>query len=638
MPRSLLYSLLLGIFSALNATAQAAQPNVLFIAVDDLRPELRCYGETHMVTPNIDRLAASGRLFRNHYVAVPTCGASRYAMLTGRRPTPASASVSNNAFDLLGGNPETWAHLLRNNGWRTVSLGKITHEPDGFRWVVNSSLGGDDRGRIRVGSAEAGLSWDEILFDHGRWGARNNPLFNYASGSGRTSGVSPAYEIGVDGSGASVPDETYQDGRIAEVAIEKLREFKDDQTTFCLAVGFYRPHLPFNCPKAYYDLYDPATLPEPFPLAKPAGAETSTTNQSGELSNYGHGFYPGDPGTHTDDAYRRKLRRAYFASVSYGDAQIGKVLDALEALGLAQNTIVVLWGDHGWQLDDYDLLGKHTCLERSLHAPLIIRAPEMSFRGVPAAGLVESIDIYPTLVQLCGLARPAGIDGASLVPLLNNPDSPGKGWTYSAFEGNEESVRTSRWRLVASGSVPAYDLYDLETTPFELTDVSASEGAVLSDLANNKLHTQATRSGTTTFGAWQQSHFTPEEILDPGIAGFAANPDADHQANVFEYLGETAPRNPSSTWISSSEIADLTAFGLQGQWLTFRFRASSAIDDLRLLPQFSTDLVTWSAFDPVYLDKLILSPTLNEYLFRPSIPISPTLSRGFWRLKVVLQP
>src|SRR5687768_16108566 len=142
--------LLAFVVASANALA-ATRPNVLFIAVDDLRPELGCYGQAHMRTPNIDRLAATGRLFRNHYVAVPTCGASRYAMLTGRRPTPSNASVSNSAFNLLAGNPETWSHLLRNNGWRTVSLGKITHEPDGFQWVTTSALGGDDRGRTRVG-------------------------------------------------------------------------------------------------------------------------------------------------------------------------------------------------------------------------------------------------------------------------------------------------------------------------------------------------------------------------------------------------------------------------------------------------------------------------------------------------------
>jgi len=222
--------------------------------------------------------------------------------------------------------------------------------------------------------------------------------------------------------------------------------------------------------------------------------------------------------------------------------------------------------------------------------------------------------------------------------MLNNPDAPGKGWAYSAFEGNEESVRTARWRLVASGATPTYDLYDLETTPFELTDVSASQAAVLSDLIENKLHVQPARTGTTTFGQWQNAHFSPEELLDPAIAGFAANPDADAGANVFEYLGETHPRNAASTWMTSGEIEDLTARGLPGRWFTFRFRASSLIDDLRLLPQFSNDLINWSTSEPVYLRQRPVSSTLNEYVFRRSTPVMPASTRGFWRLQVMAQP
>jgi hypothetical protein len=191
-------------------------------------------------------------------------------------------------------------------------------------------------------------------------------------------------------------DETYQDGRIAEVAIEKAARIQRRPDDHLSRGGILPAAPPFNCPKAYDDLYDPAMLPEPFPLAKPAGAETSTTNQSGELSNYGHGtFYPGDPARTPTTRIAASCGARISRPWSYVDAQIGKVLDALEALGpRAEHDWWLLWGDHGWQLDDYDLLGKHTCLERSLHAPLIIRAPEMSFRGVPAAGLVESIDIY----------------------------------------------------------------------------------------------------------------------------------------------------------------------------------------------------------------------------------------------------
>src|SRR5687767_6068875 len=239
--------ILMAVFGLGLVSPALATHNVLFIAVDDLRPELRCYGATHMITPNIDRLANSGRLFRRHYVAVPTCGASRYALLTGKRPTT-GPDTQNEAFAQLpgteGATPESFAHLFRRNGWRTVSLGKVSHEPDGFVWNTSSALGGDDRGRTFVTRPEMPFSWSEILFNPEKWGARNNPLFNYVNGTGRISGTSPAYEIGTNR-----VDEDYLDGQIAQAAIAKLREFKQDGTRFMMAAGFFRPHLPFNAPK-----------------------------------------------------------------------------------------------------------------------------------------------------------------------------------------------------------------------------------------------------------------------------------------------------------------------------------------------------------------------------------------------------
>ena len=245
----------------LGATlAAATPPNILFIAVDDLRPELGCYGESHMVTPHIDSLASQGRLFRNHYVAVPTCGASRYAMMTGLRPT--ASTDDNNAFNLmptsLPAQPESWADLLRRNGWHTVSLGKVTHEPDGYRWNFPSNY---DIGRSSATLPDMRFSWDEILYDHDKWGAQRYPLFAYADGTGRVRNVSAAWESGVDAVGQSLPDEAYPDGQMAQAAIEKLREFADDGTRFCMALGFFKPHLPLNAPKQYFDLYNPATLP-----------------------------------------------------------------------------------------------------------------------------------------------------------------------------------------------------------------------------------------------------------------------------------------------------------------------------------------------------------------------------------------
>jgi arylsulfatase A-like enzyme len=441
-------------------SAKTKHPNILFIAIDDLRPELGCFGEAHMHTPNIDRLASQGRLFRRHYVAVPTCGASRYALMSGFRPT--RATTGNGAFSHMPksrtSTPESWVDMLRRAGWHTVSLGKVSHEPDGFRWHLRS--GNYDLGRDFAKSPEMRFSWNEILYGHGPWGAQRYPLFACAGGTGRVRGKTPAYEIGVDKDGASLPDDAYPDGRIARGAIGKLRELAAAGQPFCFAVGFYKPHLPFNAPKKYYDLYDPANLPAPDPAKKPVGAEPATTRQSGEPSAY------------TNHKDRPALRRAYFACVSYTDAQVGKVLDELDALGISENTIVVLWGDHGWCLDDYTLLGKHVVLERGVHSPLIVRLPKslgaVHSPGTPSDSIVETIDIYPTLAELCGLVPPRNIDGRSFAPILRDPAAPGRDTAYSRF-GKLVTVRARDWRLIRCPG--GDDLYDLSTHPYELEDV-----------------------------------------------------------------------------------------------------------------------------------------------------------------------
>ena len=592
--------LLLLLGSTLAAVAQP--PNVLFIAVDDLRPELGCYGESHMVTPQIDTLASQGRIFRNHYVAVPTCGASRYALMSGLRPT--ASSDDNGAFNAMPSSlpaaPESWVDLLRRNGWHTVSLGKTTHEPDGYRWNFPATY---DINRQYATSPDMRFSWNEILFDHDKWGAQRYPLFAYADGTGRVKVTTPAYEQGVDDTGQSLPDEAYPDGQMAQAAIEKLREFADEDTRFCLAVGFFKPHLPFNAPKAYFDLYNPATLPEPNPLGKPVGANPATTTDSGEI------------GAYTDRNDRAQLRHAYFACVSYVDAQVGKVLAELDALGLADNTVVVLWGDHGWCLDDYGLIGKHKVLERSLEAPLIIRPPVSLrpevFAGIPAEGVVETIDIYPTIAELCGLTPPPSAAGSSLVPMLRNPFAPGKNHAYSRF-GSLTTIRTPDWRLInTSGD---YDLYDLSSFRYEREDVSAGNPSVVSALSSN-LNTQGTRPGTT-YAAWAGSN--------PLLADPSGDGDGDGSANALEYGAGTDALDASSRPAGTLASEDLTSIGLSDSELLFSFTVATHPDDLALLPSTSTDLETWS-FDPLeFLDAMELGGSRIQLRFRLTDTGDPT--------------
>lgn len=591
----------------LVATAgSAAPPNVLFIAVDDLRPQLGCYGESYMVTPHMDTLASQGRLFRNHYVAVPTCGASRYALMTGLRPT--ATTDDNDAFNQMSASlpaqPESWVDLLRRNGWRTVSLGKVTHEPDGYRWNFPSVY---DVGRSSATFPDMRHSWNEILFDHDKWGAQRYPLFAYADGTGRVSGVSPAWESGVNGLGQSLPDDAYPDGQMAQAAIEKLREFKDGNQRFCLAVGFYKPHLPFNAPKAYFDLYNPATLPAPVPLTAPTGANPATITSSGEVSSY------------SDATNRAKLRHAYFACVSYIDAQVGKVLAELDNLGLADNTVVVLWGDHGWRLNDYGTMGKHAVLERALESPLIIRPPANLrpevYAGVPAKGVVETVDIYPTIAELCGITPLASAVGSSLVPMLRNPFAPGKNHAYSRY-GSLTTIRTAGWRLInTSGD---YDLYDLSTFRYEVANVSASNPAIVSALSTN-LNNQGTRPGMT-YAEWAGGNSL---LTDPNGDG-----DGDGVANRVEYGAGTDGLNPADRPMSVLSFEDLTGFGFSNHELVYRFPVAADADDFTLLPGTSTNLQTWR-FDPLqFLEAVNLGGYDLQMRFRVT---DRSASRRFFR-------
>lgn len=555
-----------------------------------------------MVTPNIDSLASQGRLFRNHYVAVPICAASRYALLTGKRPT--SGTDSNSAFNNMPGSlpadPESWADLLRRNGWHTVSLGKITHEPDGYRWNYPSSY---DSGRQSATHPDMRHSWNEVLFDHDKWGAQWYPLFAYADGTGRVKDVTPAWESGVDETGQSLPDEAYPDGQMAQAAIHKLREFADDGTRFCMAVGFHKPHLPFNAPKAYFDLYDPASLPDPSPLSKPIGANSATAQQSAEIGHY------------ADNSDRAQLRHAYFACVSYIDAQVGKVLDELDALGLSDNTIVVLWGDHGWCLDDYGLMGKKVPLERAVEAPLIIRPPASLrpevFAGVPAEGLVESIDIYPTIAELCGLTPPASADGSSLVPMLQNPHAPGKTHAYSRT-GSLSTIRTLDWRLIsASGD---YDLYDLSSFRYELEDISASNPSVVDDLSAD-LDIQSTRPGTT-YSDWAGG--------EPLLSDPAGDADKDGVSNALEYGASTDALDASSRPVSTLSYEDLTSMGFSTDEIIFSLTVATDRDDLSLLPATSIDLLNWSFAPLEYLDATEMVGNAVQLRFRLSDHSAPT--------------
>ncbi len=458
------------ILFSLACASPAPPPNILFIAIDDLRPQLGAYGESQMVTPNLDELAEEGRLFTRHFVQVPTCGASRFALLTGTRPY-LPEHLNNQAFSTLlpkeeQNQPESFAHLFKQHGYYTASIGKISHMPDGRLFSYDGE--GD-------GALEMPQSWDKVWGPVGKWKTGWNAFFGYADGSNRNMerGAYPAFES------AAVADTSYPDGLIAEEAIETLREVKD--RPFLLAVGFFKPHLPFTAPQKYWDLYDEADIDlSPNPDA-PAGVMPGSLHPSSEMfRNYGGHASKGGTGVRIEDDHARKLRHAYYASVSFVDAQVGKVLDELNQLGLRENTIIVIWGDHGWHLGDHTLWGKHATFDRALRSTLIVQTPDMPERGKPAHGLVESLDLYPTLVELAGLKAPEGLGGSSITSLLQNPGHPGKDGAYGYWRGRR-TLRTDQYRFTrydAGGT----ELFDHQTDPYETVNVADRHPEVVAEL------------------------------------------------------------------------------------------------------------------------------------------------------------
>ncbi len=447
--------------------------NVLFIAVDDLRPSLGCYGAGHVLSPNIDRLAARGVRFDRAYCQQAVCGPTRASLLTGLRPD--SSTIHSNLQRVQDTIPEivSLPRHFRNHGYETVSIGKIYHfaDDDAPAWSMAPwRPSGEWTGRGYMAEESSRIAADQEQEALAAW--EKAKAANPQAPRPRT-GMGPAYEA------PDVPDNAYPDGKNADKAIAELRRLKDQP--FFLATGFFKPHLPFNAPKKYWDLYDRDALPlasqTDWPAASPAMAHTNW----GELRGY-HGM-PEEGPMPTDLAIT--LIHAYYACVSFMDAQVGRILEELDNLGLADNTAIVLWGDHGWKLNDYGAWCKHTNFEIDTHVPMIFADPDhRTNAGKGTAAQTEFVDIYPTLSELCGLPVPEHCDGLSAVPLLNDPVRPWKEAAFSQFpRGGGHmgySLRTERYRYTewiqqASGEVAARELYDHSDGPIAVRNLAADE-------------------------------------------------------------------------------------------------------------------------------------------------------------------
>ncbi len=447
----------------LSANAQNKQPkNILFICIDDLRPELKSFGISYINSPNIDGIAAKGRPFFKHYVNAPSCGPSRSAMLTGCYGPYDNEALFERASYLKvfaeKVNP-TMPEWFRNNGYTTVSVGKVSHHPGG--------LGGEDWNDPNV--IEMPNAWDRNIMPVGEWKTPKGAMHGLANGEIRVK----QSEMAVFQS-SEKPNSSYPDDLIAKEGINQLEMLAKDQSKpFFLVIGLLKPHLPFGAPKKYYNLYKDTVLPPIVSPEKPV--EPSTWFNSGEFMLYNRwGRNP-----NTDTAFATEVRKHYAACVSYADAQVGEILTKLKQTGADKNTIIVLWGDHGWNLGEHNIWGKHNLYEEALRSPLIVQYPNMPTPGKAANGIIESLDIFPTLCDLTNIAKPNYIHGVSFKPMLINADADGH-FAY-AYTGNASTIRTPKYRFTLHNNGDE-ELYDETSPEKEAVNIAKAHQGVTSEL------------------------------------------------------------------------------------------------------------------------------------------------------------
>jgi iduronate 2-sulfatase len=495
-------------FSATGAEPSSPRrPNVLFIAVDDLRTELGCYGSRAVRSPNIDRLAASGVVFTRAYCQEALCNPSRASLLTGLRPDTLRVWDLKTNFRTTRPNAVTLPQCFMRQGYQSVGIGKIFHHtlPDPASW--NESLDAEtDRPLFYPGvqylEPKSKARVAEILKGLPAKGYDANYIYMH----GQTFIKVAATEC------ADVSDNAYFDGAQTDVAVAKLETLARQDKPFFFAVGYHKPHLPLTAPKRYWDLYDRAKIPLAENDFLPKGAPSMSVNTSRELRDYADLADIPDPQQGSIGEVRsRLLRHGYFACVSYVDAQIGRLLGKLHATGLDRNTIVVLWGDNGWKLGEHRGWCKMTNYETDTRVPLIVRVPDGKENGKRCDRLVEFVDVYPTLCALAGIEPPAGLEGTSFEPLLDDVTRPGKQAAMSQYLRGDKwvaadgipymgyTIRTPRWRWVEwyrwdekkqiRGQQVARELYDEQNDPQEnvnLADVP-EHAATAAELAR-QLH------------------------------------------------------------------------------------------------------------------------------------------------------
>ncbi|MDX1929482.1 MAG: sulfatase [Pirellulaceae bacterium] len=478
----LVFSILCPLFLCLSPCHGFDKPNVLLILVDDLKPALGCYGDPIAKTPNIDRLAATGMRFQYAYSNQAVCAPSRFTFMLGSHSTSTGLYGLGSQLRKVIPDAITLPQHFAAHGYRTESLGKVFHIGHGNEGDPQSFSVPHFKDKVieylDPASTEGGqLTREEALFTN----QRLDQIRSLPRGA--------AFESPV------AKDEDYADGRVANETIRRLNDAKQrreiDGTPFFIAAGFVRPHLPFSAPKRYWDLYDASTLPMPVNELSPVGAPKVADKRGGEIAAYKP--VPENPDAKFSPELNRQLIHGYYASTSYMDSQVGKVLDELDRLELSKNTIVVLWSDHGFHLGDHGIWTKHTNYEQATRIPLIIAAPGVTQANSVTEQLTESVDIYPTLAELCGLPAPQGpqkLDGVSLFRVLQDSNARVRDHAFHCFPKAKlgRAIRTSRYRFVEwknsgdAANKAELELYDYQLDPEETKNLATEHPEVVASL------------------------------------------------------------------------------------------------------------------------------------------------------------
>lgn len=460
------------------ASALAERPNVLLLLVDDLKPALGCYGDAAAKTPHLDSLAARGMRFDLAYCNQAVCAPSRFTLMLGSHSTSTGLYGLGSRLRQKWPQAVTMPQYFTQHGWRVESLGKVFH--------VGHGNEGDPASFPVPHFKDKVIEYLDPASTQGGQLTREEALFtNQKLDQIRQLPRGAAFEA------PEAFDDAYADGRVAAETVARLEKAATRKDPFFIAAGFVRPHLPFCAPKKYWDLHDPQKLPQPAFEKLPADSPRVAHKRGGEIAAYAP--VPEDPAAAFSPELKRRLIHGYYAATSYVDAQIGRVLEALDRLNLAQNTIVVLWGDHGFHLGDLGIWTKHTNYEQANRIPLIFCVPGITSPGSSTRQLAESVDVFPTLAALAGLPAPKGpqpMDGLSLVPVLKDPQARVRDHAFHCFpkERMGRAIRTERHRLVewkkpgADPETAAIELYDYEKDPLETRNLAAEQPEVVKRL------------------------------------------------------------------------------------------------------------------------------------------------------------